>query len=302
MIDVHLLRYALAAAETGSFSRAAGQFRVKQSTLSKRIRHLELRLGLSLFDRSTQGVAPTPVGLRFLARARTILGDLESLSAESQALAKGTAGRLRIGFQGSLAAGDLRAIFETYRCSCPDVELEATEGARDTLLAEVQRDQLDIAIVAGEVGVAGHRSLCLWSEPLSIGMARGHPLEARAPLYWTDLRGLTFVVTAADPGPLIAAMITARLSGPGSAPKIISQSVSRDNLVSFAGGNCVAVTAGAPAATDAALLLCEVHDAFGPTRLDQGLHWRGDNANPALKRFLALVGTRYGRSLSDVLD
>lgn len=64
MIDVHQLRYALAAAETGSFSRAADQFRVKQSTLSKRIRHLELRLGLPLFERTTQGVIPTAVGAR----------------------------------------------------------------------------------------------------------------------------------------------------------------------------------------------------------------------------------------------
>ena len=89
MIDVHLLRYALAAAETGSFSRAADRFRVKQSTLSKRVRHLELRLGLNLFDRSTQGVAPTAVGLRFLARARSILLDLEALSEESRAMAMG---------------------------------------------------------------------------------------------------------------------------------------------------------------------------------------------------------------------
>jgi DNA-binding transcriptional LysR family regulator len=302
MIDVHLLRYALAAAETGSFSRAAGQFRVKQSTLSKRIRHLELRLGLSLFDRSTQGVAPTPVGHRFLARASLILRDLESLSAESQALAKGNAGRLRIGFQGTLAAGDLRAVLDSYREASPDVELEAIEGSRDALLARVDRDQLDVAIIAGDVGVAGHRSLCLWSEPLSIGMARGHRLSERAPLYWTDLRGLTFLVTAADPGGLIAAMINARLSGPGTIPKIISQSVSRDNLLSFVSGDHVAVTSGPPVAADPATLVCQVHDAFGATRLDQGLHWRADNANPALRRFLALAAARYGRPVPGLLE
>lgn len=300
MIDVHLLRYALAAAETGSFSRAAGQFRVKQSTLSKHIRLLELRLGLSLFDRSTQGVAPTPVGLRFLARARSILGDLEALSADAHALARGSAGSLRIGFQGSLAGGDLRAVFKAYRDASPDVELEAIEGARDVLLAKIDRDQLDIAIIAGEVGVPGHRSLCLWSEPLWIGMTRNHPLGNRAPLYWTDLRGATFLVTAADPGGLIASMIHARLAGPRSVPRIIAQSVSRDNLLRFAGGDCLAVTAGTAAVTDPEMLMCEVYDAFGPTRLDQGLHWRGDNANPALKRFLALVAARYGRSLTEL--
>ena len=300
MIDVHLLRYALAAAETGSFSRAAGQFSVKQSTLSKRIRILELRLGLSLFDRSTQGVALTAVGHRFLDRARAILADLEALSTESEALAKGNVGTLRIGFQSSLAAGDLRAILEAYRAASPEVELEPAEGARTTLLTQVDRDRLDVAIVAGDAGEPGHRSLCLWSEALTVAMARGHALEERAQLYWTDLRDASFLVTTADPGPLIAAMIRARMSGPSFTPSVSKQNVSRDNLLSFASGNCIAVTAGAVPAADPAIVLRSVHDAFGPTRIDQILHWRDDNPNPALGRFLALVAQRYGRSLRDI--
>lgn len=300
MIDVHLLRYALAAGETGSFSRAAGKFRVKQSTLSKRIRTLELRLGLSLFDRSTQGVSPTAVGRRFLDRARPILDDLEALSIESEALAKGNAGKLRIGFQSSLAAGDLKAILEAYRTACPAIEIEPAERARDALLTQVDRDRLDVAIVAGDIFEPSHRSLCLWSEPVSVALSRDHPLEDRAQLHWTDLRSASFLVTAADPGPLIAAMIRARMSGPSCTPKIFNQDVSRDNLLSLASGECVAVTAGALVAADPAVVLRPVHDAFGPTRIDQVLHWRDDNPNPALGRFLALVGQRYGRSMKEI--
>ena len=300
MIDVHLLRYALAAAETGSFSRAADTFRVKQSTLSRRVRDLELRLGLSLFDRSTRGVAPTAIGLRFLARARMILVDLEALSIESEALARGTAGRLRIGFQSSLAAGDLKAILEAYRTACPGVELEPAEGSRDALLTQVDRARLDVAIVAGDTREPGHRSLCLWSEPLTVAVARGHRLENRAQLFWTDLRDASFLVTTADPGPLIAAMIRARMSGPGFTPSISLQNVSRDNLLSFAGGGSVAITAGVLAAADPTIALRPIHDAFGPTRIDQVLHWRDDNPNPALARFLALVAQRYGRSMNEI--
>ena len=49
MIEIHLLRYALAAADTGSFRQAADQFRIKQSTLSRHILYLEQRLALSIF-------------------------------------------------------------------------------------------------------------------------------------------------------------------------------------------------------------------------------------------------------------
>jgi DNA-binding transcriptional LysR family regulator len=55
MIEIHLLRYALAAADTGSFRQAADQFRIKQSALSRPILYLEQRLGLSIFARSTRG-------------------------------------------------------------------------------------------------------------------------------------------------------------------------------------------------------------------------------------------------------
>lgn len=296
MIEVHLLRYALAAADSGSFSRAAEQFRVKQSTLSKRVRYLELRLGIPLFTRSTQGVAPTPSGIQFLARARSIVGDLDTLSAESLALARGERGRLRIGFHGTLAAGDLRATLEDFRREAPDVELEAIEAGRDQLLDGLDRDRVDVAVVAGEAAGARRQSLCLWSEPLVVGVKLGHPLLESDRLYWTDLREMTFLVTSADPGDLIAAMIAARLSGPGHAPRIIAQAVSRDNLHSLVSHDQISVTAGTGLTLDSGVAFREVHDAFGPTRLSQSLHWREQNENPALARFLTLTARRYGRA------
>ena len=294
MIEVHLLRYALAAADSGSFSRAAEQFRVKQSTLSKRVRHLELRIGVPLFTRSTQGVAPTPSGIQFLARARSIVGELDMLSTDTLALASGERGRLRIGFHGTLAAGDLRATIEDFRREAPDVELEAIEAGRDQLRDGLDRGRLDLSVMAGEA--AGGQALCLWSEPLALGLSFNHPLLERDRLYWTDLREMTFLVTRADPGDLIAAMIATRLAGPCHAPRIVTQAVSRDNLHSFVTRDRLSVTAGLGPVTDAGVAFREVHDAFGPTRLSQTLHWREENENPALARFLALAARRYGRA------
>lgn len=196
MIEVHLLRYALAAADTGSFSRAADQFRVKQSTLSKCVGHLELRIGLPLFTRTTQGVALTVGGIQFLAPARIIVGELEKLVAESRALVKGELGTLKIGFHGSLGSGGLRALFEDFRTTCPDVAVEATEGNREQLLDAVGHARLDCALVAGAPAAETYRSLYLWSEPLVVGLAADDSLpEREILLYWTDLRGRTFLVT-----------------------------------------------------------------------------------------------------------
>ena len=297
MIEVHLLRYALAAADSGSFSRAADQFRIKQSTLSKGIRFLELRVGVPLFTRSTQGVAPTPSGMKFLARARSIVGDLDLLSNECLALSRGDLGKLRLGFHGTLAAGDLGATLEAYRRDHAGIDFEATEGEREQLLGSLDHGHLDIAVVAGEAMHAQRRSLSLWSEPLVLGFPVPHPLLDLDRLYWTDLRGMSFLVTRSDPGSLIAAMVRARLAGADHAPRIVTQSVSSDNLHSLAMPDLLPVTAG-PRTAREGIAFREIHDAFGATRLEHSLHWRDDNTNPALASFLALATRRYGRSLA----
>ena len=59
--DLRQLRYALAAAEYRSFRRAADALHVKESTLSRRVRQMEERLGVALFERSRAAVRVPPV-------------------------------------------------------------------------------------------------------------------------------------------------------------------------------------------------------------------------------------------------
>ncbi|MEG3126064.1 LysR family transcriptional regulator [Sphingomonas sp. GB1N7] len=300
MIDITLLRYALAAADTGSFSRAADTFGVKQSTLSKRVHYFEARLGLLLFQRSPRGVVPTSSGQRFLTMARRILDDVDALTGASRALAKGDAGRLRLGFCGSLATGDLSATLASYRKVFPDIEIEARENGRTRLLNRLEGDEIDVAVLAGRPERRGVQSLSFWKDPLTVAVPAGDPLAARAPLYWSDLRDHGFMVTANDPGPDIAAMIIARLSVPGHCPSIISQDVSRENLAQFGTIGHLPVMAGAAPelmVDPSSHSYHEIHDASGPTALDQGVHWRRSNTSPVLKCFLQHLSQRYARPI-----
>jgi len=54
-IELKHLRYAEAAERCGSFRKAADLLAVKQSNLSRRIRHLEEQLGVALFERTNGG-------------------------------------------------------------------------------------------------------------------------------------------------------------------------------------------------------------------------------------------------------
>ncbi len=62
------LRYALAAAEHGSFRRAGEVLLLQQSTLSRCVRQLEDSIGMVVFERSSGGVRATPAGRQFLRK------------------------------------------------------------------------------------------------------------------------------------------------------------------------------------------------------------------------------------------
>jgi len=108
-IALQHLRYAVSAAEHGSFRRAAEALLLRQSTLSRCIRQLEETIGMTVFERSSGGVRATPAGQDFLRTARSILEQVDALMTTAQSTGRGEAGRLAVGFYTSLSAGNLRA-------------------------------------------------------------------------------------------------------------------------------------------------------------------------------------------------
>src|SRR4051794_41915675 len=56
------LQYFLAAAEHGSFSRAAAELHLAQPSLSEQVRRLEAEFGVALFQRVGRGLALTEAG------------------------------------------------------------------------------------------------------------------------------------------------------------------------------------------------------------------------------------------------
>src|ERR1044071_1749483 len=92
-MEMHQLRYVVAVARTGNFSRAAEQCHVAQPSLSQQILKLEEELGERLFDRKKRDVKLTPQGETFLRRAIHILHEVDAAkreAAEAKDLLRGT--------------------------------------------------------------------------------------------------------------------------------------------------------------------------------------------------------------------
>lgn len=92
-MEMHQLRYVVAVARMGTFSRAAEQCHVAQPSLSQQIQKLEDELGERLFDRMKREAKLTSHGEAFLRRAVKILEEVDAAKREAtdaQNLLRGT--------------------------------------------------------------------------------------------------------------------------------------------------------------------------------------------------------------------
>lgn len=122
--DIRQLRYAIAAADHGSFYRAARALEIEQSTLSRNIVKLERSIGMPIFERSRAGVTATLAGSTFLSGAKAIVASADKLVAMMRAAGQGRAGGLRLGHNNSVSAGNLRATTMSWLEAYPDVEVQ----------------------------------------------------------------------------------------------------------------------------------------------------------------------------------
>lgn len=288
-LDLRYLRYALVAAELGSFRRAGEALGVHQSTVCRRVRILEDRLGATLFVRTRSGVRLTASGERFLKEA-AIAADQFGRAAEAiSSPSRGSRGELRVGLFTSLAAGYLGHLLERFRVHHPDVEVELEEARPQAIIVGVVNGRLDVAFVAGEPAVAGCTTLRLWTERVYLALPHNHPLADSDAVRWHEVRRDRFIVSTMGPGPEIHEYLIKRLSADGFRPNIKSHRVARDNLISMVGkGFGVTVTTEATVGTRfPGVVLRPFH---GESEIIPfSAVWNSRNSNVVLNRFLSFA-------------
>jgi DNA-binding transcriptional ArsR family regulator len=151
------LRYALLAAEHLSFRQAASALDVRQSAVSRRVRALEDRIGVSLFERHRAGVRLTEAGRGFLQQVRGALAELEYAIKSAGAAGRGAEGSVRIGISSAIGSGFLRQLVRGFATDHPNVAIDIQEGAPRSHIARVREHRMDVAFVAGE----GPKHKCL---------------------------------------------------------------------------------------------------------------------------------------------
>lgn len=194
------LRYFIAVASSGSFSRAAQTLGVAQSALSRHVADLEASIGAQLLERSGRGIQLSPIGQMLLEDAERLIAQFDRTFEQLRVAATGSAGRLTIAlnalttrFPAVLQA--IAAFLEDH----PDVNLQLPIMRSATMIAQLRDERIDGGFLIGPVqGLSELHRYPVGYDGFRVALSKSHPLAAQPLLSLRDLEGLPCVLISAD--------------------------------------------------------------------------------------------------------
>ena len=197
--DLRLIRYFVTVAEERNVTRAAERLHISQPSLSAAIRQLERQLGVELLTRVGRRIEITPAGELMRERGRELLEQADTIVGEVRERDRAGAGRLTLGVSPTARFGIAQRLLAECTSQVPAVMLYTTEDTTGSLLRDVARGRLDLAIIfCAPDPPSGVELLLIDEEPAIVHLPIGHRLATRAQLSLSDLAEETILVAATD--------------------------------------------------------------------------------------------------------
>ena len=184
----------VAAAELGSFSKAADRLNISTPALVKQVTTFEREHNIVLFERSHAGVATNEAGASLVEDARRIMA--ESAAALWRARSLGSGASIRLGVSLMAPGKNTQALWPQIHALVPDLQLEiVTVGdlydPRSTVMTRLGAEVDVVQTSYSTVRWGGMcRLLPIFSTPFSIDVLRTSPLARKRTISIEDLRGL----------------------------------------------------------------------------------------------------------------
>lgn len=171
-----------------SFSQAAEECCVSQSTLSAGIKDLEDVFGVPLVDRSSRKFLLTPLGHDMAKRAEEVLGLAQDMLRAARGRPPLT-GDLRLGLIPTIGPYLLPELMPKLSKTFPDLHIYLREDLTEHLVDGLRAGRIDMAVLAMPVETEGLDTLIFAEDPFVFACARSHPLAKRRQICSEELRG-----------------------------------------------------------------------------------------------------------------
>ncbi|MDG1340993.1 MAG: LysR family transcriptional regulator [Paracoccaceae bacterium] len=176
-MTIRRLRTLVAIAETETFSAAADVVHVTHAAVSQQMQALEAELGVTLFDRSTRTPQLTSVAQRIVIKARKLIADYNNL-VPSALNDSGLGGTIALGVLRTTLTGLTPRAMSVLTSRHPDLGLRIKPGLTVTLLAEIERGNLDAALTSQPHQMPANMQFRpLVKEPMQLITALEEPID-----------------------------------------------------------------------------------------------------------------------------
>lgn len=296
-MELRHLRYAVAVAEEGSFTRAARRLHLAQQALSQQVADLERELQVKLFERSGGGARPTPAGETFVQDARLTLAHSQRTVARARSRGRGESGRLRVGVGRSFRVCDsiVAEALARFHRRYPDVEIGLVPAGTADKLEAVLHGTLDLAITHCAPDALGELAgQVLWEESLNaVVLPAANSMARKATLWLRDLTELPMLAFPREADTALLDYILAALAARGLRPRIseIQMAGFLPELVAEFVARCPSWRLMVGSAADQFTHLSSVAFralADEPLPLSWWVLWRRDDVSPLVSRFAAV--------------
>lgn len=283
-------------AEELHFGRAARRLNISAPPLTRRIKRLEVELGVLLFDRTKRTVALTVAGAVLLEEARQLMRRVNSLAPTLHRAERDQKGNLRVGVIGSAIFSRARLIQAEMTAHLPDVRVVWHELSSVAQIESIREQRLDLGLVNTPIEHAGVRLGQPFREPLVVVMSATHRLAGRSSIQLRSLKDELFIVGARHLSPGYYDRFISACATAGFSPNIEHQAGHMFTYISL-----VAIGAGVslvPASMATAGLsgVAYVRIAGAPLFSEVSLAWNPANSSQALARVLRLLEIGSPRS------
>ncbi|MDA8099740.1 MAG: LysR family transcriptional regulator [Nitrospiraceae bacterium] len=217
------MRYFVAVAEELHFGRAAKRLHIAQPPLSQQIMNLEEELGVKLFDRSRRTVRLTECGGYFLKEAQQLLQHAEQAAETARRISRGEAGRIVVGFVGSVVHTFLPKGLRLFRERYPGVELVLQELNTLEQIKALHAKRLDVGFHYPDVKDSLLTSRVLTRAPLMAVLPAKHRLAGRTSIRMEDLAGEPFIANTRSSEPVVRDAFISLCHSAGFTPRIAQE-------------------------------------------------------------------------------
>jgi DNA-binding transcriptional LysR family regulator len=190
-MDIYQIRYFLAIAETGGFTKAAERLLVSQPSLSAGIKKLEQELDVILFERGGRRAVLTPAGQFFLTKAQSILTEHQSVLRELKTFKAQPI--LRLGLLRTIRISSFAQLIGDFRQTYPNVAIELQDGGSVELREQLELGEIDLLVTGLDGEEANGNSLPLFRQRIALAVANSHPFAQRKSVRLNELDGQPYI-------------------------------------------------------------------------------------------------------------